>query len=265
MKNLFLILLSILTIAFLILGNMYWQERTSISSGSNADAQVKETEPVQKDPDAEKTAEPAYEELTSKWPENARKQFLQAVNSNETYKVAIVGSPSLGAATGGWSEQLKTELSNTYGEHIDAKLFEADTTSTEFITSPTAEEVTAYKPDLVLWEPFTLKDNTVGVSPEDTAYSVNAFLSDLQEANEDVTLILQPGQPLFGAVYYPQQVDELKLFAEENTFTYLDHWTEWPETDDEALKEYLTESRDAPSEKGHELWATYLKDYFISQ
>lgn len=264
MKNLSLILLAILTIAFLILGNTYWQDRTDISSESPADTQVKDTESAPTESDTEKTPEPAYKERTSKWPENARKQFLEAVKANETYKVAIVGSPSLGAESG-WSEQLKEKLSDTYGETIDVKLFEADSTSTEFINSADSEEVTAYQPDLVLWEPFTLKDNTVGVSPEDTAYSVNAFLSDLQEANKDVTLILQPGQPLFGAVYYPQQVDELKAFAEENNITYLDHWTEWPESDDEALQEYLTESRDVPSEKGHELWASYLIDYFISQ
>lgn len=133
------------------------------------------------------------------------------------------------------------------------------------MTGAVAKEVTAYQPDLVLWEPFTLKDNTVGVSPEDTAYGVNVFLADLQEANEDVTLILQPGQPLFGAVYYPQQVEELKTFAEESGLTYLDHWTEWPASDDEALQGYLTESRDVPSEKGHKVWAGYLTDYFISQ
>jgi len=265
MKNLSLLILAILTIVFLILGNTYWQDRTDISSESPADTQVKDTESAPTEVDTEKTPQSAYKERTSKWPENARKQFLEALKSNETYKVAIVGSPSLGAKSGGWSEQLKQELIETYGDHIDVKLFETDTTSTEFINSSLSEEVTSYQPDLVLWEPFTLKDNTVGVSPEDTAYSVNAFLSDLQEANKDVTLILQPGQPLFGAVYYPQQVDELKAFAEENNITYLDHWTEWPESDDEALQEYLTESRDVPSEKGHELWATYLKDYFISQ
>ncbi|MGM0842306.1 MAG: SGNH/GDSL hydrolase family protein [Bacillota bacterium] len=265
MKQLSLILLAILTIVFLILGNMYWQDRTNISSGGPAAAEVKDTEAVPVEADTEKDPEPGYEELISNWPENARNQFLQAVESNEAYKIAIVGSPALGVESGGWSEQLKQELTNTYGDHIDVKLFEADTSSTEFITSSSSEEVTGFQPDLVLWEPFTLKDNTVGVSPEDTAYSVNAFLSDLQEANKDVTLILQPGQPLFGAVYYPQQVDELKAFAEENNITYLDHWTEWPESDDEALQEYLTESRDVPSEKGHELWATYLKDYFISQ
>jgi hypothetical protein len=265
MKNLSLFLLTILTIAFLILGNMYWQERTKTSAEGPSDESVKGTETAPAEPVTEKDPEPEYDQLTSKWPENARKQFLEAVASDETYKVAIVGSPSIGAEFGGWSEQLKEELVDTYGNHIEVKLFEADTTSIEFVTGSVAGQVTAYQPDLVLWEPFTLKDNTVGVSPEDTAYSVNTFLSDLQEVNNDVTLILQPGQPLFGAIYYPQQVDELKAFAEENGLTYLDHWTAWPSSDDEALQGYLTESRDVPSEKGHEVWARYLTDYFISQ
>jgi hypothetical protein len=267
MKNLSLLLLAILTVVFLILGNMYWQDRTDISTEKVDDSPVNETESVQKEkePDTETDTASAFEEMTSKWPVNAREQFLQAVKSNETYKVAIVGSPSLGAESDGWSVQLQQELSETYGEQIDVKLFEFDTTSTEFINGSMSEEVTGYQPDLVLFEPFTLNDNTVGVAPADTAYSVNAFLTDLQGANEDVTLMLQPGHPLYEAVYYPQQVDELKAFAEENNLTYLDHWTEWPESDDEALQEYLTDTQDVPSEKGHELWADYLKDYFISE
>lgn len=265
MKKFSLFLLAILTITFLILGNMYWQERTNISVEGPADTKVDHIEMVSTKAETEKDSEPAYDELTNNWPENAQEQFLKAVKADESYKVAIVGSPALGADSGGWSDQLKVELTQTYGEHIDVKLFQTDETSTEFMYSDTSKEVTAYKPDLVLWEPFTLKDNTIGVSPEDTAYSVNGFLSDLQDANENVTLILQPGPPLFGAVYYPKQVDELKAFAEESSLTYLDHWTAWPAGDDEALEEYLAESREVPSEKGHEVWNGYLKDYFISQ
>jgi hypothetical protein len=266
MKNLSLILLAILTVTFLILGNVYWQDRTEISTDKSADTQSNGTEPVQEEKtEPEKDTSSEFEELTSKWPENARDQFLQSVKSNDVYKVAFVGSPSLGSDSDGWSVQLQQILTDTYSEHIEVKLFEFDATSSEFINGTMSEEVTAYQPDLVLFEPFTLKDNTVGVSPADTAYSVNAFLTDLQEANEEVTLMLQPGHPLYEAVYYPQQVEELKAFAQENSLTYLDHWTVWPESDDEALQEYLTDSQDVPSDKGHEIWADYLEDYFISE
>lgn len=265
MKNASLLLLAILTIAFLILGNIYWQERTNMAAEGPGETKVSDTETVPPETETEEASKPSYEKLTDNWPEKARKQFLEAVKANEPYKVAIVGSPALGAASGGWSDLLKQELTQTYGDHMDVKLFQTDETSTEFMYSATSEEVISYKPDLVLWEPFTLKDNTIGVSPEDTDYSVKSFLSDLQEVNEDVTLILQPGPPLSGAVYYPKQVDELKAFAEESNLTYLDHWTAWPAGDDEALQEYLAESRDVPSEKGHDLWAGYLADYFISE
>ncbi|WP_061808962.1 SGNH/GDSL hydrolase family protein [Rossellomorea vietnamensis] len=265
MKNASLFLLAILTIAFLILGNIYWQERTKMAAEGPVDTKVSDTETISPVTETEKGSEPSYEELTGNWPEKARKQFLEAVKSNEPYKVAIVGSPALGAAAGGWSDLLKQELTQTYGDHIDVNLFQTDETSTEFMYSATSEEVVSYKPDLVLWEPFTLKDNTVGVSAEDTAYSINSFLSDLQEANKEVTLILQPGTPLYGAVFYPKQVDELKAFAEESSLTYLDHWSAWPASDDEALQEYLAESKDVPSEKGHDLWAGYLIRYFVSK
>jgi hypothetical protein len=267
MKNLFLLLLAILTVVFLILGYMYWQDRTDISTKKIDDSPINVKQSVQEEKkmDTETDTASTFEKRTRYWPEIARNQFLQAVESSVTYKIAIVGSPALGTDSNGWSVQLQNEISDAYGDHIDVKLFESDTTSIEFINSPMAEDVTNYQPDLVLFEPFTLNDNTVGVAPEDTAYSVNAFLTDLQAANEGVTLILQPGHPLYEAVYYPQQVDKLKAFAEENGLTYLDHWTEWPESDNEALQEYLTESQDVPSEKGHKLWADYLMDYFISE
>lgn len=68
--------------------------------------------------------------------------------------------------------------------------------------------------------------------------------------------------PIYGATYYPRDVEKLKKYAEEKEIPYLDHWKAWPS--EELLKNYLVDTQDTPNKKGHTLWARYLEDYFIS-
>jgi hypothetical protein len=259
MKNFFLVLLTIGCGAFLILGNIYWQEKTAVSSYSHSSSPNSEAD---SDIISETVVDQPEEKLYSNWPEKARKDYQAAKENGQVYKLAIVGSPALGQEENGWSVQLKEELEKDYGGTLEVSIFQNDTNSLQFINGEGSDEVISYSPDMVLFEPFSLINNSVGVLAEDNHESIGVFLKELKGANEDVVLLLQPPHPIYGATYYPMNVEELKAYAEENDITYLDHWEAWPA--DESLRDLLVNSQDTPNEKGHSLWANYLTDYFIA-
>ncbi|MFL8938380.1 SGNH/GDSL hydrolase family protein [Rossellomorea oryzaecorticis] len=263
MKRFLLTLLTIGGIIFLILGYIYWQDKTSVST-TNKEVSAADIEDAPSE--GEKTKETAEQEgsmFYSNWPESAQEDYLAAKENGKPYKVAIVGSTALGKDTNGWSEQLKSALLEKDPDTLNVEIFQYDTITIDFIYSEQSEEVAAYAPDMVLFEPFSLNDNTKGVTVQDNHDSIEIFLRTLKEANEDVTLLLQPTYPLYNATYYPGQVEELQAFAEEKGYTYLNHWEEWPE--DETLDDLNGDNEQAPSEEGHKLWADYLIKYFIAE
>lgn len=257
MKNFLLVVLGLICITLLIVGNQNWKERIAGAPASSAVEETANETALESDED-EGTQ---FESHISNWPEVAQEGFKQAVNTETSYKIALVGSPALGSGEEGWSDQLAGELTAAFEDQVEVSIFQEDTTSVQFTESGFYDDVLEFKPDLVLYEPFTLNDNTAGVPAEQSHESILTFYEDLQEKNENAVLLLQPSYPIDGATYYPKQVDKLKAFAEENDFTYLNHWTEWPE---EAIDEYLLPSNEGPNDKGQELWADYLIDYFIN-
>ncbi|WP_113928339.1 SGNH/GDSL hydrolase family protein [Bacillus sp. P14.5] len=268
MKNFFLIILTIFSIAFLVFGYVHYQHRTAVSPLASAVEAEGTSDALQENSSQEtepETTSKHYSDLIANWPEEGKAHFISKTMSNEPFKMAVVGSSALGAEDGGWSEQLKTNLQEAYGDLLEVELFEYDTTSIEFINSSQSEEVLDFAPDLILYEPFSLNDNSGAVAPSDNHDSIDIFLSNLQAANEEAALILQPTHPIFGATYYPIQVGELQAFAESSSIPYLDHWTAWPALEDEELKDYVNSSQDEPNEKGHEIWADFLTSYFIAE
>jgi hypothetical protein len=262
MKRFLLTLFTIGGIAFLILGYIYWQDRTSIYS-ANKEVSAADVEAPSEEKEKEETFKKKERLFYANWPESAQEDYESAKENEETYKIAIVGSTALGKDADGWSDQLQTALLESGSKTLEVEIFQYDTNSIDFIYSTNSEEVPAYAPDMVLLEPFSLNDNTQGVLIQDNHDSIEIFLGTLREANEDVVLLLQPTYPLYNATYYPGQIDELKAFAEEKGYTYLNHWEAWPE--DETLDELNGDSDNAPSEEGHNLWADYLIEYFIAE
>jgi hypothetical protein len=255
MKRFLLTLLAIGGMTFLVLGYMYWQNKTSISSINSKVSNAV----VNKVIEESKPEKPFY----SNWPEAAQLDYMKAKDNGETYKIAIVGSNALGKDESGWSQQLKASLLDADRAAIEVEIFQYNTISIDFIYGTDMAEVVAYAPDMILYEPFTLNDNSGGVTVQDNHDSIEIFLQDLKEANKNAVLLLQPPHPLYGATYYPRQVADLKKFAEDKGFTYLDHWEAWP--DDKGLNDLLTDEKDAPDEDGHSIWANYLIEYFIAE
>ncbi|WP_121610643.1 SGNH/GDSL hydrolase family protein [Mesobacillus foraminis] len=260
MKNLLVALLVIGCIAILIAGNIYWKERTTILAESSMERTVKETEQV-----AENNID--NEELikfTKNWPVEAKEQYKLSLEQNRPFIILLAGSDSLGNETDGWSGLLKKSLEEKFEGTVKVAVKSYDLTSAEFIQEGKLKELVGVKPDMTLLEPFTLNDNGL-VRIEDSHQIISQIAAGLLEENSEHVLMLQPSFPIYNAQYYPIQVEELKDYAKRNNFTFLDHWSTWPDADSEEIKEFLTENQESPNEKGHKLWADYLKDYLIAE
>ena len=200
----------------------------------------------------------------AKWPAEAQENFQAALENGQPYKIVIAGSPALGQEPSGWSAIVKQELEKVYGESIDVSVKSYDLTSVEFINEGKHEELAAERGDMVLLEPFILKNNGK-VGNELAAENYSEIITAIKDANEKAVVILQPANPLSKARFYPLQVEALKEYAEANELPYIDHWQAWPETEEERRELFDGSEQSYPNESGHKLWADYLVNYFISE
>ncbi|MBD8004267.1 SGNH/GDSL hydrolase family protein [Bacillus norwichensis] len=264
MRKFFTLIVIVITVLFLGAAHLYWKEKTS------AYAPAPKVEKKDAASSKGKTKKPVKSEAkdvlasTANWPKKAQDAFKKAVEEGRPYNIAFVGSESVGKEDGGWSVMLQEAMDKTYGDTVEVELFEYAERSDEFINNGHADEVAKFNPDFVLFEPFTLNDNG-NVEVEDSQENILTFISTVKEQNEDALVVLQPPHPIHGATFYPSQVNQLKEFANVEGLDYLDHWSEWPEPENEELRTYLQDKQSAPNEKGHEVWFEFLRDYFIAK
>jgi len=263
MKNFLVAVLAIGCAAILFTGYLHWNDKTVVSTVKvNQEVESMETEKKT----STKKVNQSLDDLTANWPEQAREQYKQSVEREEPFTILIAGSNALGYEDEGWSVQFKNQLEEAFGDTIHVVVKSYDLTSAQFILENKLDELVAEKPDLTLLEPFTLNNNGK-VQFADSHLQIKEIAAGLTEENPEHVLILQPTYPLYKATYYPNEVAALKEFAEENEIPYLDHWTAWPDPDSDEILEYLTEENGSTTvnENGHQLWASYLINYFIAK
>lgn len=217
---------------------------SSKSESSNTDSQEKNGEIVNK-------------EILANMDEQVQELFLQKSSKGEALQLLITGSEALESGDPGYAERLKSSLQEAYGESIEVTIEAVDGTSDAL---QSVDLSAGY--DLALLEPLTLMNND-RISIEDERQDVLAFSDRLEQENSDALVILHAPQPIYGAGYYLAQVQALGEFANIYGYPYIEHWDAWPDTDDTALKEHLTEDA-VPNDKGAETWATELSNYFIA-
>jgi hypothetical protein len=262
MKHFILILLTISCAVILLLGNQQWKEKVQVKkSSTSAETNAADGEADQEDQEDQTDKLLQY---AAKWPAEAQDNFNASLKAGRTYKIVIAGSPALAPEQTGWPAIVKQELEMVYGKAVDVSVKSFDLTSQEFISDGKHEELAAELADLILLEPFILKDNGK-VGNDLAAENYSEILNAIAAAKEDAVVILQPANPLSKAIFYPQQVEALKAYAETNGLPYLDHWKAWPETENERRELLDTGDPSYPNEKGHQLWADYIIDYFISK
>jgi hypothetical protein len=266
MKAFLTTLLAILCGGILLWGNIHWNNKTTIS------ASEPKSDTVQKEPTKQREAnnvekvknEPEIISYTKNWPTEAVETFKQAQEEGRPYRILLTGSSALGEEPAGWAYQTKEELIKTYSENnVSIEILKYEKTSLQVVQEEDQDEIAAANADLVIFEPFTLNDNTFGVGAENSHINIETIIETIKEINPDTFVILQPPNPIYNAKYYPVQVEALKEFAGQNDIPYLDHWTAWPDPATTEINDYLTNGE--PNEKGHQLWAEYIIDYLITK
>ncbi|MDQ0231422.1 SGNH/GDSL hydrolase family protein [Metabacillus malikii] len=267
MNKLYVLLTLIICGAAIIFGNLHWNDKIS--------AQGEKASPAQKSVVDKEKNEPVHTQidvavLSKNLPENVQKKIKQASETKKPLQFVIYGSDSTPTEKGAWPEQLKNKLIESYGEGIFnlTVISEGAKTTREVIDGEGYKEVSKLKPDIVLFEPFMLKDNNAVVGIPNTLANIEDMLEDWKSVNPEVTVFLQPSNPLFNATFYPVQIKDLQDYAAEQKLPYLNHWENWPKLDDEKMNQYLTKQDDqpsVPSEEGHKIWADYLIEYFVAE
>ncbi|MGB6779085.1 MAG: SGNH/GDSL hydrolase family protein [Planococcus citreus] len=247
-------------LGILVFSYLSWQDklqgagtpdRTASAETENTDSETQTTQTESTSDDSVNT------ELLANMDEQVQELFLQKNSEGENLQLLIIGSEALESGDPGYAERLKTSLEEAYGESIEVTIEAVDGTSDSL---QSVDLSAGY--DLALLEPLTLMNND-RISIEDERQDVIAFSDRLEQENADALIILHAPQPIYGAGYYLAQVQALGEFANIYGYPYIEHWDAWPDTDDIALKEHLTEDA-VPNDKGAETWATELANYFIA-
>jgi hypothetical protein len=246
-------------ISFIIVGQVYWQKKVD-QTIQNAIAEEKGNGQTVGNEDDE------VMKYAANLPPEVQKKIKNAINKNKPVRLVIVGSKAISSSEKSWPALLKNKLESTYGKQVFEVVVKeyGDMTTKEALEANVDKEIIDAKPDILLWEPFLLNNNGV-IEIEDTLQQIDAIIQNIKSALPGVTMMLQPPHPIYNAEYYPVQVEELKTFAKEKGYIYLDHWKAWPDYKSEEINDVVDENTDLPNERGHQLWADFLINYFIAK
>ncbi|MEK4201696.1 SGNH/GDSL hydrolase family protein [Cytobacillus sp. FSL K6-0265] len=250
MKIISIILAGLLSLVIIVVSHVAWVERTSMNGSADVNSVEKE----------EKAIQASFLAMAANWPEDAVQSYAQTLENNVPYNLVLVGSDSSMGEEDGWAAQLAANIREHYQDSITVETVRFDRFSGDF----NIDEVDQLSPDLVLIEPFLMKDNDWYEDVTEPLENIDKWRETLSETNPEVTVMLQPANPFYLPQKYKQQVDALETYASEQGLTYINHWEAWPNTNDPFIREYLEEDY-YPNEQGHHLWVEYLREYFIAE
>lgn len=258
-KKLFVLVTLVLCGAAIIIGNLHWNQK--ISAHGEKVANIEEVTEVSEEP-AKGEAEDDVSTYSRNLPAGLQEKVINATRSDEPVKLIIYGTSD---KVGTWSERFKDELISTYGEDVFqiTVLSTGEQNTYEIVNEESYLEINELEPDVLLFEAPMLKDNGV-VGIDNTFNNLETMLNSWKEANEELTIMIQPPNPLYAAKNYPREVQALQDYAKENKYIYLNHWENWPELDNVEMEKYLTKDNKA-NESGNKVWAEYLLDYFVAK
>ncbi|WP_141771922.1 SGNH/GDSL hydrolase family protein [Rossellomorea aquimaris] len=270
MKNFLLVCLFIITFAVLAGGKMYWDgQLNSVLAETVSVKAPNQSVKSEANGDPEKAA--AKKEKMIKLdrlnylPPELQQKFREKINQDKPLHLMILGSSSTSEQKGAWSDLLENRLMDVYGNTLlNVTVNEiANKTSTEIVEENLHKELVKQHPDILLLEPFLLYGiEEIGMKKR--LNNLTAVLEDFKKGNPDLTIIIQPANPIYGAHYYLEDEKELQKYAEHNKYIYLDHWKAWPASDEKEIKDYLT-NESLPNKKGNEAWAEFLINYFVRE
>ncbi|MCR8850366.1 hypothetical protein NQ095_18265 [Rossellomorea sp. SC111] len=272
MKKFLLIILAIMTISTVIGGKYHWNQKVSAVQGKVSETEQKSkviSEEELKSIENQKVERAREKDRLLKLdkvnflPKELHPAFQKAIEESRPVHLMITGSSSTSQKDGAWPELLERQLVDTYGEsliHVTIKEIDGKT-SQQVVKENLYNDMVKMKPDILLLEPFLLYDNGE-IKMSERLKNISKIIQSFKKANPDLITLLQPANSIYGATYYPNEEKDLERYAKQNDYIYMDHWKAWPDYNKKEIEEYLTE-KNVPNEKGNEMWAAYLKKYFV--
>ncbi|ALC89186.1 hypothetical protein AM500_04820 [Bacillus sp. FJAT-18017] len=272
MKVFLSIVLAIACAAVLILGNVHWKENVIKSGDSSVVAKETESTSPSSNEGSSKVAkekedspEGALLSLTKNWPTDSFETLKQKLADKEPFKLVIVGSNAVGNNPNGWAHLVDEGITKAFGEEvIEVDVIKYESTTTDYVGYTMHGQLSDLKPDMVIFEPFLLNDNSI-VRIEDTLVNISTVIEEVKSANPQAEFILQPPNPIFQPKMYKTQVAELERYANENGIVYFNHWESWPDPKSEEIYDYVDKKTNQPNKDGHKLWSDFILDYLIAQ
>lgn len=261
MRKFIAILFVISCLAVLIFSYSAWKDKIQAAGVQNLEASVIEEQEITTESDTSESF-PSLDVsvLPKDMNTEVRSLFLNRSEARDIVQVLLVGSQAMDSGSPGYAELFTKSMEDAYAGFVEVDSLASDGTSAAFIEEK-IDLSAGY--DLVILEPFTLNNNGLVEIEREHAH-IKEFAGRITSEVEDAVLLLQPPQPIYGAQFYLTQVKSLEKFALRQNYGYINHWTAWPDTNDIALKTYLTDNG-SPAQQGAEAWATELGTYFIAE
>ncbi|MGF9964018.1 SGNH/GDSL hydrolase family protein [Bacillus rhizoplanae] len=263
----FVLLIFVLFVASIVSGKMYWNKK--VAKATLQETQVKEastkeeaTKKEEKKPETKVSFNEAY---AKNLPDAVKEKLKKAASEKKAVNLVIVGDEA-SAATGAWPEKFKANLNAAYGEglwNVTVKGYQGESTD-DLIAKNRAKEIADLKPDVILFEPPFITDNKK-IGNGNSVANTQKFVASLQASAKNATIMIQPPNPVYNAKNYPKFITALKQFAEQNGYTYINHWEVWPNPTTKEILPYLQDEFGFPNAKGQELWAQYVTNYFVAK
>lgn len=255
-------------IVILISSYLIWKSKIEMAKGETTN--IPTEQPTIEEEEIEKTGDQVptlsrrtIEKALLNADETVQELVLDRFDAGEQVQMLIVGSTAMDDGSPGYADLLTDALTNTYGSLFETTIASFDGTSKDFIEENVDEIDWTTMYDLVLYEPFTLRNNGK-VKIEEEHKHIQALEERMLTEVSDALLILHPSYPIFEASFYLLQIEALEKYASLNAIPYIDHWQNWPDTNSEDINQLLNEDN-APNNEGAQVWADALVTYFAAR
>ena len=265
-----MLVIFVLFIVSVVGGKVHWNKKVASATEQVSEVTETKVEPKEQDPKQEETKQDikvSYNEAYAKnLPAEVQEKLKKASAEKKAVNLVIVGDGASSSASDAWPAKLAANLDAAYGKGLwNVTVKEYKNESTEMLlVNKRDKDIAGLNPDVILFEPPFITDNNEIGNGNSIAYT-EKFVEALRSSAKDATIMIQPPNPVYNATNYPKAIEGLKQFAEQNGYTYINHWEAWPNPATQEILPYLQEKFGFPSAKGHEVWAQYVTDYFVAK
>lgn len=264
-KKVWLVLaMFVLFVASVIGGKLHWNKKVSNATEQAMSETVLKSKST-KGKESDQKAVSFNEAYASNLPEAVQEKLKSAAQEKRAVNLVLVGDES-SAEKGTWTEAFTKSLHEAYGEgvwNVVVKSYAGESTEA-FMVNGRAKEIAGAKPDVILFQAPFVTDNTQ-TGNGNSVTGTQAFVEAMAASAKDAVIMIQPSNPVYNAKNYPKAIASLEGFAQQGGYTYVNHWSAWPDPASKEILPYLQEEFGFPTEKGYELWAQYVTDYFVAK